>query len=142
LAAAHGVDGGFEGLARQTGFLGDAGGLALGVGQRQQEHLAGDELVAALDALLLGGLQQLHQVGAGLHLLLALHLRQALDGGIRRLGQRRHVDAGARQQRARAVFLQQHGRQQVLGLDVGVVMAQRQRLGVGEGLLELGGEFV
>ena len=142
LAAAHGVDGGFQALAAQARLLRNAAGLALGVGQRQQEHLAGHELVAALDAFLLGGLQQADQVGAGLHLLLARHGGQALDGGLGVLAQLGHVDAGALQQRLGAILLAQHGRQQVHGFDVGVVVAQGQRLRVGQGFLELGGEFV
>jgi hypothetical protein len=48
----------------------------LAVGQRQQEHLAGDELVAALGGLLVGLLQQLHQVAPGLHLPATLHAGQ------------------------------------------------------------------
>ena len=38
--------------------------------------------------------------------------------------------------------LLEHGHQQVDGLDVGVVMAQRNALGVAQGFLKLGGEFV
>ena len=53
-----------------------------------------------------------------------------------------HVDAGALQQRFGAVFLAQHGGQQVHRLDVGVVVAQCERLRVAERFLEFGGEFV
>jgi hypothetical protein len=108
----------------------------------QQEQLAGDELVVALDGFLLGGLQQLGQVGADLHLVVALHLGQLLDGGVGGLAQAGHIGAGTLEQRARAVVLGQHGGQQVHGFDVGVVVAQGQRLGVAQGFLELGGEFV
>ena len=142
LAAAHGVNGRFQRLARQPRFLGDAGGFAFGFGERQQKHFAGDELVAALDGFFFGGLQQLHQIRAGLHLLLALHLRQALHGSIQRLRQLLRVHARALQKRLGAAFLPQHGGQQVLGLDVGVVFAQRQRLGVAQRVLKFGGEFV
>jgi len=76
------------------------------------------------------------------NLLLPLHAGQALDGGLRLLRQPRRIDPGARQQRLGPVFLLQHGRQQVLRLDVGVVVPQGQRLRVGQGFLELGGEFV
>jgi hypothetical protein len=81
----------------------------------QQEQLAGNELVAALDGFLLGGLQQRDQVAADLHLLLALHLGQALDGGLGRSQQARHVGTRALQQRLGAVVLAQHGHQQVHG---------------------------
>ena len=53
-----------------------------------------------------------------------------------------HVDARALQQRLRAIGLAQQGQQQVGRLDVGVVGAQRQRLGLAQGFVELGGEFV
>ena len=102
----------------------------------------GDELVVALDGFLLGRLQQLAEFGADLHLVMALHLRQLLDGRFGGLQQAGHVGAGALEQRARAVVLAQHGDQQVDRLDVGVVVAQGERLGVGEGFLEFGGEFV
>ena len=87
-------------------------------------------------------MQQLHQIRAGLHLLLALHLRQALHGGVQRLRQLLRVHARTLQKRFGAAFLPQHGGQQVLGLDVGVVFAQRQRLGVAQRVLKFGGEFV
>ena len=89
-----------------------------------------------------GPLQQPRQVGTDLHLLLAFDLGQALDGTVHRRLQRPHVGPGALQQRARAVLLAQHGGQQVQGIDVGVVVAQCQGLGVGQGFLELGGELV
>jgi hypothetical protein len=41
-----------------------------------------------------------------------------------------------------AIVLLEHGDQQVLGLYVCMVFAQGQRLGVRQGFLELGGEFV
>lgn len=82
------------------------------------------------------------RLGADLHLVLALHLGQALDGVLRRRLQGGHVGAGTLRQRARALLLPQHGGQQVHGFDIGVVIAQRERLRVGEGFLELGGEFV
>jgi hypothetical protein len=141
LAAAHGLDGGLQALARQAVGAGQIADLGLAVGQRQQEQLAGDELVAALDGFLFGGLQQLGQLGADLHLLLALHLRQRLMAASPRQ-QAGHIDARALQQGFRAVVLAQHGRQQVDGLDVGVVVAQRKRSGRRQGFLELGGEFV
>ena len=52
------------------------------------------------------------------------------------------VDAGAREQRLRAVVLRQHRRQHVHRLDVGVVARDRQALRVGERLLEGGRQLV
>ena len=76
-SAAHGIDRRFQRLARQPVLAGDAADVLLGVGQGQQEELAGDELVAALERLLLGGLHQRHQVAADLDLFLALDLPAA-----------------------------------------------------------------
>ena len=142
LAAAHGVDGGFQALAGQAVVLGDLGGVALAIGQRQQEEFAGNELVAALDGFLFSGLQHAAQLGAALHLVVPLHLRQALDGSFGRAGQARHVGARALQQRFGAIVLLEHGQQHVHGFDVGVVVGQGQALGIAQGFLELGGEFV
>jgi len=119
-------------------------GLALVFGEREQEHLGGDELVAALECLLLGQVQQVHQLAAHLHLAAsARHLRQALDGGVGGRLQRRGAHARAFEQRApRPVGLAGDRRQQVHRLDVLVVVGQRETLCVGQGLLELGGELV
>ena len=73
----------------------------------------------------------------------ALNLGQALDRPGQLLLQARHLGTGTGQQRGgRAVLLVQQGQQQVLGLDELLVAAVGQALGVGEGLLEYGGEFV
>ena len=142
LAAAHGVDSGLEALAREAVFLGDARSLALAVDHGQQEQFAGDELVAALDGLFFGGLQHAAQFGSALHLVLALHGRQALHGGFSSGQQAGHIGSRTLQQRPGAVLLAQHGHEHVHRLDVRVVIAQRERLGVAQGFLELGGEFV
>ncbi len=95
-----------------------------------------------LIGFLFGGLQQADEVAADLDLLLTLHLGQFVH---RRLGARqqaRHVDAGALQQGAWAVFLPQHRHQQVGRLDIGVIVAQREGLRLAQGFLEFGGQFV
>ena len=52
-------------------------------------------------------------------------------------------DAGAgEQRRGAAVLLREQRGEQVLRLDEAVVVAERQALGVGERLLELGGQLV
>ncbi len=144
LPAAHGLDGLFQRLALGAGFLEQPAGLALVARQRQQEHLRGDELVAALLRFLVGEIEQVGEVTADRHLAAgAFHLRQAVDGRVQRLPQRRDIDAGTRQQRrGAAVVLVEQGQQQVLRLDHLVVVADGDALGVGDGLLELGGEFV
>ena len=119
-------------------------GLALVVGQRKQEQFAGDELVAALARYLVGQVEQIAELARNADLAaLAFDLGQAVDRLFGRGLQRRHVDAGAREQRTgAAVLLVQQAREQVLRLDKAVVVGQRQALRVGERLLELGGEFV
>jgi hypothetical protein len=52
------------------------------------------------------------------------------------------VRAGAVEQRLRAVGLGQHRREQVSRLDVRVVARNGQTLGIGQGLLEGGGQLV
>ncbi len=84
LAAAHRVDGRLERLARQAVLARERPTSPLVSASGQQEQLAGDELVAALDGFLLGRLQQRGQVAADLHLLLPLHLRQAARSRPRR----------------------------------------------------------
>ena len=143
LATAHGFHRSVQRLAREAVAAHDAADVVLGVGQRQQEHLAADELVAALGGFLVGRLQQLHQVAPGLHrLAAALHLRQVADGGFHGRDQRPGIGAGAVEQRTRPVGLLQHGGQQVRRLDIRVVAGDGQTLGIAQGLLEGGGELV
>jgi hypothetical protein len=125
-------------------LLGQASALALVVAQREQEHLRSDELVAAFLRFLVGDVEQVAQIAANLHLAaVSFDFRQAGDRLRERRLQRRHVDAGTRQQRrGGAVVLLQQGEQQVLWLDQLVVVADRQTLGIGQRLLELGRQFV
>ena len=138
LAAAHRVDRGFERLARQAVAAHDAAEVGLRIGQREQEHLARDELVAALGGLLLGGLQQRHQVAPGLHRLPAAFAPAA--GPIAIVSTAvfsAAVLTPARSSKAlRAVGLRQHGEQQVRRLDVRVVARHREALRFGQGFLE------
>ncbi|MDH6595062.1 hypothetical protein M2165_004951 [Variovorax sp. TBS-050B] len=142
LAAAHGVDGRFERLARQAVLARDAADVRLAVGHGQQKEFACDELVVALDGFLLGGLQHLGELGPDLDDVVALHLGQLPHGLFGRLGEALHVHAGTLEQRARSVVLAQHRHQQMGWLDVRVVVAERERLRVAERFLKLGGEFV
>ena len=142
LPAAHCFDGGFERLASYAVAARQVADVGLAVGQCEQEQFTGDELVIALDGFFFGGLQQLVEFRSDLYLIVALHLRQLLDGGFGRLRQARHVDPRPLQQRARSFILPQHRRQQMGGFDVGVVVTDRERLGVAQRFLEFGGEFV
>jgi hypothetical protein len=129
-------------LRLHAGFLEQAAALALVLGQGQQEHLRGDELVAGLLRFLVGDIEQVGQVAADADFAaVAFDLGQALQ----RLRQRRlqpaDIGAGALQQRGgAAVVLVEQGQQQVLRLDELLVVAHGQALGIGKRLLELGGE--
>ena len=131
-------------LAVGAVLLEQASGLALVLGQRQQEQLGGDELVASLLGFLVGEIEQIGQLARDVDLAaVALDLGQALDARAQGLAQRRHVDAGLGQDRGgAAILLIDQGQQQMLRLDIGIVVAHREALRVGEGLLELGREFV
>ena len=143
LAAAHGVDGGFQRLLLQAGFLQDAAGRAFVVGQRQQEQLAGDVGVAPARGFLVGARQHALQLAADLDVVIALHLRQGLERLLDGRLQPVHGDAGARQQAAGpAVGIGQQRGQHMYGLNVGMIVAGGQALGVRQCLLELGGKFV
>ena len=79
-AAAHGLDRGLERLARQPVLLEQPAGVALVVGEREQEQLAGDELVAALGRFLVGEVEQVVEVARDADLAAgALDLGQARD---------------------------------------------------------------
>src|SRR5439155_9218184 len=114
------------------------------VGQREQEQLAGDELIAAFPRFLVGEIQQIVEIARHADLAAgAFDLRQSLDRLFERRLQPRHGNAGPRQQRrGPAVFLRQHCRQQMLRLDEAGVVAEREALGVGERLLKFGRQFV
>ena len=148
LAAAHGVDSRLQRLVGEPSLDQQPAGLAaltaIALGQRQQEHLDGHVLVAALFGVLLGLVEQFEQLAADLRLAgLTADLRQVLQCGLDRAAQGRDADAGALQQRtAGTVRLGDDGSQHVDRLDVGVVCRDGQALGVGQGFLELGGEFV
>jgi hypothetical protein len=135
LAAAHLVDRRFQHLLRGTRGLERLACLAAVLERGQQEQLAGDEGVAALLRQLVGDVEQAHQVVADRQLAgLAGHLGQAFERLAQALAQQRHVDAGLRQQRARAAaLLVEQGHQQVRRFDEIVVAAHGQRLRVLQG---------
>ena len=141
-SAAYGIHRRLQRLARQPVLAGNPADVLFGVRQGKQEELAGDELVAPFERLLLGSLHQRHQVAAYLNLFLALYGRPLVHGGLGRGQQALHIDTGALQQRARAVLLAQHGHQNVLGLDIGMVVAEGKRLRLSQRFLEFGCQFV
>ena len=131
-------------LRFETVLLRQPAGLSFVVAHGKQEHLAGNELVAALLRFPIGDVEQVDQIASDLHVAaVAFDLRQAVDGLIDRRFQRLHVDARLCQQRGRcAVLLLQQGHQQMHRLHHLVVVADSQALCVGQRLLKLGGQFV
>ena len=144
VPAAHVVDGRHQRGLRETSFLRRSARLALVVGDGDEEHLAGDEIVAALLRLAVRDVEQPREVAPHLDLAVrALDLRQARDRLVERRRQPLDVDAGTLQQRTRrAVLLREQCVEHVDRLDELVVAPDRDALGIGQRFLELGGEFV
>jgi hypothetical protein len=143
LAAAHLLDRRFQGLAAGTVLLEQATRLALVVHGGQQEQFAGDVLVAPLGGFLVGQVEQVDQFLGGLDFPAgAFHLGQAVHGVLQGGHQGGQAGAGLLQDGpGGAALLVDQGGQQVHRLDVGVVVAQGQALGVLDGGLERRGEF-
>ncbi len=143
-AAPHFVDGGFQGRTRRTGRLQDAPQLTAVLAGREHEQLAGNELIAALLRQLVGDVEQLVQIVAQQHLARrAFDFRQPLQGGRQLRTQLGHVGARFLEQRPRgAALLVEQGRHQVHGLDVLIVAAHRERLGIRQRRLELRRQFI
>jgi len=110
----------------------------------QQEQLAGDEGVAPLLGGLVGEVKNPVQIPRDTDLAaVALHLGQTVEGLLDAGHQGRHPHAGALQDGlGGTVVLVDQRRQHVQGLDVGVVIAHRQALGLLDGGLERGGQLV
>ncbi len=144
LAAAHFVDRLLHGALDHPAVAQDLPELALVLERREHVELARDVLVAALLRELVGQVQQLGQVVREVDLAArAFHLREVVD----RLAELRAqpVDVGTRlveQRPHRAALLVEQREHHVGGFDELVVAAERERLGVREGHLELAGQFV
>jgi hypothetical protein len=106
LVTANSADRRFQGLAGQPVAPHHRAEVGLGIGQCQQQHFAGDELVTPLRRFLLGLLKQLHQITTNLDLP-SLNLGQGRQGCIRCRLECAHVGAGALQQGTRTVGLGQ-----------------------------------
>ena len=141
---ANGLDRSLERLAREPVLFHQTTGFTRVIAQCEQEHLAGDELVTPLLRFLVGEIEQVAEVAPDLHLAtVAFHLGQPLQGFLQGSLERWHIDAGALQQRHRAaVFLAEHGQQQVLRLDELLIITQCDALGIVQGLLKFGRKLV
>src|SRR5206468_1497670 len=111
---------------------------------RQHEQLTGDELVTALLRQLVGDVEHAVQVVGDVNVPgCALDLRQALEQPQQSRAQLVDVRTGLQQQRPhRAAGAVQHRQHHVRGLQELVIAAERERLGVGERLLQAAGEFI
>ncbi|MNM52088.1 hypothetical protein D3C81_631600 [compost metagenome] len=114
------------------------------VHRSEQEPLAGDELIVVLLGQLVGVVEQATEVVAHRQVAsLAGHLGQRIQRFSQPLTQHRHVDACVGQQRtAAAAGLVKQRAEHVYRFDDVVVAANGQRLGVGQRLLEVGGELI
>jgi hypothetical protein len=74
LPTAHGFERRLERLPREPCVARERAGRPLAVGECEQEHLAGDEGIAAPARFLLGGLQERVELAADLDAVAALHL--------------------------------------------------------------------
>ena len=117
---------------------------ALVLERREHEQLAGDVLVAALLRDLVGEVEQPVEVVREVHFAgVAFDLRQAVERLAELRAQQIDVGAGLVEQGPhRAALLVEQGRHHVQRLDVLVVAADRERLGIGQRQLELAGQFV
>ncbi len=144
LAAAHLLDRGLELRLRRAGRFQCAAELAAIVERRQHEKLARDERIAALLRELVGHVQQTIEIVRDVDVaFLPGHFRQPVEDLPDAGPQRRHVDAGLREQRhRRAALLIEQRRHQMRGLEHVVVAPDRKRLRIGERLLETRRELV
>jgi hypothetical protein len=144
FSAPHPLDRLLERRFRDAGLLQETSGLALVRGGGEQEQLGSDVLVAALLRFLVGDVEELRQLARDVHLAGgAFHLRQLLDGLGETLAEKLRIASRLADQAGdAAVFLAEEREQQVGGLDVLLVAAERQALRLGEGFLQLGGELV
>ncbi|OTP65614.1 hypothetical protein PAMC26510_37600 [Caballeronia sordidicola] len=143
-AAAHGVDRGFERLARQAMLLGKTARVAFVIGDCEQEHLARNERIVELLRFFIRAVQQAGKVAADLDVAVrALDLRQTRHRVFQRGFQRLNLNARLREQRARrTVLLRNQRSKQMNRFDVLIVVADGETLRVGQCFLKLGRELV
>ena len=114
------------------------------VNRREDEQLARDVLVIALLRQLVGQVEEFGELLADVHLAArAFHPRQFVDEDTQLRAQQVDVDAGLGQQTAhRAALLVKQRDHDVRRFDELVILADGQRLRIGERYLELAGQFV
>jgi hypothetical protein len=144
LTAAHFLDGLVDRALHRAGIAQDRAELALVLERREHEQLAGDVLVAALLRDLVRDVEDAVQLVRDVHLAAgAFDLRQAVERLAQLRAQQVHVGAGLVEQVPhRAALLIQQGRHHVQRLDVLMIAADRERLGIRQRQLELARQFV
>ncbi len=142
-AAAQLVDGLLDQGLAGAGLAQQLAQRALVLHRRQHEQLRGDVLVVALLSQLVGEIEDAGEVGGDVYVATsALHLGHLVQLFAQLGAQQVHVHIGLLQQVARgAALLVEQGHHDVGRLDVHMVAAQGQALGVGQGGLELAGQF-
>jgi hypothetical protein len=144
FTAAHFLDGFFEGGFHHPGVLEQLACLAFVSRACQKEQFRSDVLVAALLRFLVGDVEEVVEVAREMDFArrAALDLRQPVE----RLREARlegaRIAARLADEARDPVLLLEERQQQVLGLDCLVVAADREALGLGDGLLQPRGEFV
>ncbi len=118
--------------------------LTLVFERREHEQLAGDVLVAALLRELVGDVEDAVQVVGEVHVAAgAFDLGQPVERLAELRAQQVHVDAGLVEQVPHgAALLVQQGRHHVQRLDVLMIAANSERLGISQRQLELARQFV
>ncbi len=144
LAAADLLDRLLDRGLREARFLQQPRQQRLVLEAGQYEQLAGDELVAALLRELVGDVQQPREVVGDVDIARgALHLRQPVERHAELGAQLGDVAAGLGDQRPHgATLLLEQRQQHVRWFDDLVVAADREGLGIAQGLLEAGSQFV
>src|SRR6056297_1670253 len=143
--AANRLDGGLDALLRDAGLVQNLAQAHLGFQRGQHEQFGRDIGVAALLRNLVGQVQYPAEVVGQIDLpgFPAGYLRHAVKLFAQAGTQRRDLRTGLGHQAAHAAaFLVEKGHHHVLGLEHGVVKAQRKALGLVQRLLESRGEFV
>jgi len=127
-----------------AGFAHQASDFALAFERCDQKRLGGDELVTALLRVLVGEIEQIGKFARNLDFsTMTFDLGQPVNALFERLPQCLNPDPGVRQQWGNApLTLGEQGMQQMLRLYELIVVADCQALGIGDRLLQFGGEFV
>ena len=130
--------------ARGAAGFQDAAEFAAIVAGREHEQFAGNELVAALLSQLVGDVEQLVEIVADQHLAgRSFHFRHAIERSAEFGPQLCDIGTGFLQQRTGGTaLLIEQCRHQMRRLDVLIIAADGERLGIGQSRLKFGRQLV